>query len=215
MSDQNANLINLNYVYVLTNPAMPGMVKIGRTNSDDPNDRASGLYTTGVPLPFEVEFAARVEDTAKVERVLHNAFKDKRVNPKREFFRIEPDQAIQILELLDVEDATEAVRAEVSLSVGSDEKTASDRYKSRRPPLSFEEMGIPVGSLLLFETDGTTELRVVEAKKVEYLGEPVGISKATKELLGVDYYVAPTRHWSFEGRPLSEIYDETYPATGD
>ena len=207
--------INLNYVYVLTNPAMPGMVKIGRTNADDPAERASSLYTTGVPLPFEVEYAARVEDTAKVERVLHNAFRDARVNPKREFFRIEPDQAIRILELLDVEDATDRVRAEVTAKVGSDEKAASDRYKSRRPALNFEEMGIPIGADLVFERDPTITVEVLEPRRVGYEGEAVGLSRATKEILGYDYYVAPTRHWLYEGRSLTEIYDETYPVAGD
>ena len=39
-------------VYVLTNPAMPGIVKIGRTQSDL-GSRLSQLYSTGVPVPFE------------------------------------------------------------------------------------------------------------------------------------------------------------------
>ena len=42
-----------NYVYVLTNPAMPGLVKIGRTDSSDPTTRVTQLYPTGVPVPFE------------------------------------------------------------------------------------------------------------------------------------------------------------------
>ena len=45
-------------VYVLTNPAMPRMVKIGRTGREI-GARLSDLYTTGVPLPFECEYAAR------------------------------------------------------------------------------------------------------------------------------------------------------------
>ena len=43
----------VNIVYVLTNPAMPGLVKIGMTDRDDVQRRMSDLYTTGVPLPFE------------------------------------------------------------------------------------------------------------------------------------------------------------------
>ena len=42
----------LSVVYVLTNPAMPGLVKIGRTDQDDANTRIAQLYTTGVPVPF-------------------------------------------------------------------------------------------------------------------------------------------------------------------
>ena len=46
-------------VYVLTNPAMPGMVKIGKTGREV-EARLNDLYTTGVPLPFECAYAARV-----------------------------------------------------------------------------------------------------------------------------------------------------------
>ena len=40
----------------MSNPAMPGLVKVGFT-TDTPDVRARELYTTGVPLPFKVEFA--------------------------------------------------------------------------------------------------------------------------------------------------------------
>ncbi len=48
-------------VYVLTNPAMPNMVKIGKTTRDL-ELRLADLYSTGVPLPFECEYAAKVKD---------------------------------------------------------------------------------------------------------------------------------------------------------
>lgn len=59
-------------VYLLTNPAMPGMVKIGKTGRDV-EVRLNDLYTTGVPLPFECVYAARVSDMGKVEKTFHNA----------------------------------------------------------------------------------------------------------------------------------------------
>lgn len=49
MNGDNANGI----VYVLTNPAMPGLTKIGMTTQEEIGPRLSQLYTTGVPLPFE------------------------------------------------------------------------------------------------------------------------------------------------------------------
>ena len=48
-------------VYVLTNPAMPDLVKIGKTTRDV-QLRLADLYTTGVPYPFECEYAAKVTD---------------------------------------------------------------------------------------------------------------------------------------------------------
>ena len=39
-------------VYLLTNPVMPGLVKIGMTTQEDIDKRMKELYTTGVPVPF-------------------------------------------------------------------------------------------------------------------------------------------------------------------
>ena len=74
-------------VYVLTNPAMPGLVKIGRTGTEEAAVRLTQLYTTGVPFPFKLEFAARVPNAEEVEGALHRAFGPHRVNPRRDFFR--------------------------------------------------------------------------------------------------------------------------------
>ena len=39
-------------LYVLNNPAVEGLVKIGKTTRDV-SLRLADLYSTGVPLPFE------------------------------------------------------------------------------------------------------------------------------------------------------------------
>jgi hypothetical protein len=55
-------------VYVLTNPAMPGIVKIGKTSRESVHTRLNELYSTGVPVPFECAFAGRVQDESTVEK---------------------------------------------------------------------------------------------------------------------------------------------------
>lgn len=86
------------YVYILTNPAMPGLIKIGKTRLN-PTDRANQLQTTGVPKGFQVEYACRTTDPEAVEQAMHVAFGPRRVNDRREFFEIEPAQAIAVLSL--------------------------------------------------------------------------------------------------------------------
>lgn len=88
-------------VYVLSNEAMPGLLKIGRTGQTSPLRRMGELYTTGVPLPFECELAMAVDDdqALQVETALHRAFDPYRVNPKREFFRMNLEQAAAILKV--------------------------------------------------------------------------------------------------------------------
>ncbi len=72
-------------VYVLTNPAMTNMVKIGKMTRNV-ELRIADLYSTDVPLPFECEYAAKVKDVDETEKAFHIAFFPNRVNPKREFF---------------------------------------------------------------------------------------------------------------------------------
>ena len=48
---------NLQIVYVLTNPAMPGLLKIGSTTQEEVDTRMKQLYSTGVPVPFDCAIA--------------------------------------------------------------------------------------------------------------------------------------------------------------
>ena len=92
------------FVYVLTNPSMPGIVKAGKT-SWLPEDRSQKLYTTGVPEPFDVAFRLETSRPDMVERHAHDSLGDYRVNPKREFFRVSTDEAIEAVRLAAVDAA--------------------------------------------------------------------------------------------------------------
>lgn len=200
----------LQIVYVLTNPAMPGFVKIGMTGGEDVGARLSQLYSTGVPFPFDLAFACKVPNAEEVEKALHKAFAPYRPNSKREFFNIDAEQAIAILRLLHVEDATQEIAAMQS-TIPSDEVEAAKQYKARRPNLNFREMGIAQGSVLHF-TEGDATVTVVGDKKVRLDGEEMSLTAATRQLLGLDYSVAPGPYWTYEGKLLRAIYDETYSA---
>lgn len=84
------------YVYLLTNPSLPGLVKIGRTDRD-PFARAAELQTTGVPTPFEVLAALRVLDSAGVDPRVHQRLEAQRVSGGREFFRLSLEAALHAL----------------------------------------------------------------------------------------------------------------------
>lgn len=106
----------LGIVYVLSNPAMPGIVKIGRSDQKDLKQRLRSLFNTSVPLPFKVEYACYVEksDTKDLEAALHSAFADKRVHEKREFFRVQIDQVIPILQFCNKGEATKDISHQLS-----------------------------------------------------------------------------------------------------
>jgi hypothetical protein len=203
--------VPLSIVYVLTNPAMPGLVKIGRTYSDEASARIAQLYSTGVPFPFKLEFACKVENPDEVEQALHLAFAPNRVNPKREFFSIEADQAIAILKLLHVQDATNEVKR-LPTPIQTQEINAGTEYEARRPNLNFEEMGIPIGSELKF-TEDDASVFVSAPRKVKLNGSEISLTAATRKLLGLDYSVAPGPYWTYNGTRLRDIYNDTYPLT--
>jgi hypothetical protein len=73
---------------------MPGVVKVGCTNPL-PEDRAKKLRTTGVPMPFVVEFGAETSFPEQVEKAAHAMLAPQRESPEREFFRVSPDVAIE------------------------------------------------------------------------------------------------------------------------
>ena len=196
-------------VYVLTNPAMPRLVKIGKTSRESVNARLGELYTTGVPVPFECAYAGRVEDENAVERAFHQAFGPYRVNPKREFFEIEPEQAIALLQLMASEDVTPAIRKEADeVDVGA--KESASKLKARRPNLNFPEMGIPIGSTLVLLSNPEVTTEVVGERQVLYKGETTFLTSATKDALGLTYNVAPGPRWTFEGKSVSALFDEAY-----
>ncbi len=195
-------------VYVLANSAMPGIVKIGKTTQADVKTRMNQLYTTGVPVPFECVFAIEVTDCTKVESALHIAFGPNRINPNREFFKIDSEQAIAILKLLGQKDVTPQISAELNSNVSQAEKDSGKKLK-KRPNMNFLEMNIPEDSELLFK-DGITTVKVKDNKKVIYNEEIMTLTAATRKVMDIDYSVQPSPYWTFNGKLLKDIYNETY-----
>jgi hypothetical protein len=94
---------SVGFTYVLSNPAMPGMVKVGWTGALA-EDRAGKLRTTGVPLPFTVEFGAETSFPEQAETAAHATLAEHQVSADREFFRVLPHLAIEAVRdaLIDV-----------------------------------------------------------------------------------------------------------------
>ena len=201
-------------VYLLTNPVMPGLVKIGMTTREDMDARMKELYSTGVPVPFECQFACKVKksDCAKIEKALHTAFNPQRINANREFFRIQVEQAKAILELFHHDDATEEVAAEIENDLTDDDKAATEKAKVRRPALNLYEMGMQKGDRLLWKEDPTISVVICSERKVIYKDEEWSLSALSAQLKGYNTkHIAPGKYWIYKERSLDDIYDETYP----
>lgn len=107
------------YVYVISNIGSFGqrMVKIGMTRRLDPMDRVRELGDASVPFGFDVHALFFTEDALDVERQLHEAFAQQRVNRvnlRREFFYATPAEVHAALDSIagDVLEFNEDAEAE-------------------------------------------------------------------------------------------------------
>ncbi len=83
-------------LYVLSNPSFPNLYKVGWTEGDT-EMRAEQLFTTGVPTPFHVESKWKLNNARSFEKHIHSLLDEYRNNPKREFFVIDKDELIEII----------------------------------------------------------------------------------------------------------------------
>jgi hypothetical protein len=91
-----------NWVYVLSNPSMPDIVKIGYTKLD-PQERSNQIGRgTGIPQEFYVEWAYKCFNGEEIEREVHKYLKKQRVNTNKEFFRVSVGEAKRVIMLVGV-----------------------------------------------------------------------------------------------------------------
>lgn len=190
-------------IYILTNEAMPGYVKVGRTGTNL-EERVRGLNSsTSVPLPFTVFYACTVENAQFVEHQLHDAFDDNRVNPRREFFNIAPGRVVAALKLAEVENIT----PKKDFVETQEDQQALNEARERRSRFNFSMVNIPVGAELTFSRNENIKAKVVDTHAIDSIevdGKITSLSRSAQKILGLDYNVAGTDYWMYEGEALDE-----------
>lgn len=91
---------DVNQLYVMVNPTMPGLVKVGLTTVGV-DDRAIGL-SSGLPSRFQVHGYVELpgisqEELRALEQEAHKRLEKYRYSKDREFFTSSPDQALAVL----------------------------------------------------------------------------------------------------------------------
>ncbi len=211
------------YVYILTNPSFrEDWVKIGK--SSRPVDvRSKELDNTAVPLPFEIFATMKTVKYNEAEGLVHglmDQLTDKRIRKNREFFNLRPEEALKLFRRVasvidDAEIEIFAEKTETTCAKVSAHETAPVRHKKskgHRPPLDFMKMGLKKGDILILKRDPSITISVFSARSVLYQGKEYAISALTRDLLNASYYRAPGTYWTYNGKLLSEIYNETYPS---
>lgn len=82
------------WVYIMTNKAMPGLVKVGYTMKD-PSLRAKELNHTGSPHPYVVAYEALIVNPREIEQTTH--FKLSDFHEGKEWFNCPVDDAISAI----------------------------------------------------------------------------------------------------------------------
>ena len=192
------------FVYILTNPTIPDLVKIGRTKNLE--ERLKSLSShSGVPVPFQCFYCCEVTDGSEVEKRLHFGLGDHRVNPKREFFRINPERVKVLLEGWSIRDVTPTS----DLVDSQEEQDSLNREISRRPVFTFQMVDIPIGSELTFLKDESKVSIVSGDREIEFEGQKYSLTQVTMELLNKEFgknwkSVRGPDYWIFENETLTE-----------
>ena len=199
---------SMGILYVMTNRAMPGLVKVGIVEtgvaSGDLERRKAELSRpTGVPLPFECTHAIQVKNPRELESALHALLGDKRVNAKREFFEISAERFDLLFNYL----GPEVVISTADDSAEPEEKAAIERAKGRTPNFNFNMIDMKLGSELELISDPNVVCRVIglNPPRVEFEGVSYSLSSLVNKHRGGNW-AGPTQ-WvdRITGKTLNEL----------
>ena len=189
------------YIYIMTNPALHDMVKIGYATNVE--TRRKQLSTTALPYEYEVyatyETSGNLEDK-KLHKLIDNLNSDLRVSKNREFFVMSPEDAYELLESIAIISGTKDKLKKI--------KIASDKKQPvRKPPVNLAKCGIPIGAELFFVDDPTVVATVVSDRKVQYKDEITSLSAISTGIKG--HATAGPSYFTYNGKLVADIARET------
>lgn len=97
-----AQLTKAGFIYVISNIGSfgEGIFKVGMTRRLEPMDRIRELGDASVPFPFDVHMMISCDNAPELESALHRALNRQRVNRvnfRKEYFRANLDEIVQIV----------------------------------------------------------------------------------------------------------------------
>lgn len=193
-------------VYILTNDAMPGIIKIGITENSI-EERMRSLDTTSVPMPFRFHYAIESDKYKEIEKLMHNAFSKLRVRDNREFFKMDAENAVSALKI--------SCAPEIKLNnemIDENGTIIEEEPKPQKTLFTFSSVNIPIDAELSFTRDENIKCKVVSDREVEYDGEKYYLSGLAKKLfndLGYNWKaVQGTMYFKYNDKILNELRNE-------
>jgi len=166
------------WVYIITNKAMPGLVKIGYS-SKDPDLRAAELNHTGAPFPYLVDYEALVHEPFSIEQRTHKA-----LSHLHKGERYKKGVGIEWFNC-SVEEAISAIKIAAGDDLITEEYKCADRAKA-------EEMYLQ--KAIKDEEDKARELAETALER-QINNEESEILKSYQAKL--DFYFAPRPFWMY------------------
>lgn len=190
---------------------MPDIIKIGFT--DNLSRRLRELDNTSSPLPFECFYALEVDDARGIEKLLHQAFDDKRVRQNREFFNCTPEQAKSALRIGEKMGGIEVTPKEVVFETEQDKQALNNAKKRKGRVDYFGVLGINSGEILTFSKDQSLTCEVGENGQVIFRGEVTTLSGSALIIvseMGYDWQqINGPGYWCYRGAKLLDLYQQT------
>lgn len=192
------------YIYIMTNPALKEMVKIGYATNVE--QRRQQLSTTALPYDYEVyatyETPGKLEDK-KLHKLIDNLNSDLRVSKNREFFIMSPEDAYELLESIAIISGTADKLKRVKEKEKVGEKTVI-----RRPAINFYKCGLKDGDELVYIEDPTIVAVVQGEHKVLFNNELTSLTAIVKRIKNVSFIAGPS-YFTFNGELLTDIANRT------
>ncbi len=186
------------YIYIMTNPALKDMVKIGYAS--DVEARRKQLSTTALPYDYEVyatyETSGNLEDK-KLHNMIDQLNNDLRVSKSREFFLMTPEEAYQLLEAIATISGTKD-------KLHPPKANKAQKQQIKRPPIDFTKCGIPIGAELEFTEDPSVKVTVISNRKIQYKDEITSLSAVAADLKNVKTIQGP-HYFKYNNELLSDI----------
>ena len=193
----------MDIVYILTNPAFPDYIKIGRTSNL--KQRLISLDNTSMPLPYECYYAAQVDNASKVEKLLHQSFDKYRVRKNREFFELLPENAKSALQLANGKEVT----PDHDIVETQDDQRALNKARSQRERFKFSLLNIAPETLLTFAKDVEITCQVIDDRLVRFRGEEMSLTASALIVIhemGFEWSkISGPAYWQYNGVSLYDL----------
>ena len=190
-------------VYILTNPWMPDLIKIGRTDTTIEQRVKELSSPAGVPTKFVCYCCCVVKDNKDIERRLHDGLGGRRANLRREFFEMLPEQAQTLL----IGYASKVLISDGHKVTASRKKQSPVKDGPKKGHLTFPMLGIKKKSKLTFFNDETKIAIVTGDSEIEFNGVKGTMTHHAKKILKKDS-LQGSRHWKYKGEILTDMREK-------